>query len=114
MSRIFILDEIIVKPGHAAAYLEAYARDYAPSAQRRGMRSEGRWRNPPVQDFEELPTTLYFMWSVEDVAGWWRMRLSRTDDGADERFEKLRWWQETEPMTLNRKRSFLSSLDAEP
>lgn len=113
MSRIFILDEIIVKPGKTAAYCEAFDRDYAPGAQRRGMRSEGRWRNPPMQDFEELPATLYFLWSVEDVAGWWRMRMSRTPEGMDERFEKHRWWQESEPLTLGRKRSFLTSLTGE-
>jgi hypothetical protein len=110
MGRIFILDEIVVKPGQTSAYCAAYERDYAPGARRRGMRIEGRWRNPPVQDFEEMPTTLYILWSVENVAGWWRMRLSRTADGADERSEKHRWWQESEHMILSRKRSFLSGL----
>jgi hypothetical protein len=113
MERIFILDEIVVKPGQAAAYRQAYRAEYVPGAERRGMRLENAWQSPPGLDFDELPTTLFYMWSVEGVAGWWRMRLSRTPEGDDERFEKLRWWQEAERMTLSRKRTLLSQLPKE-
>jgi hypothetical protein len=114
LGRILILDEIVVKPGLADAYATAYRRDYAPGAERRGMRLDGAWRNPPVQDFEGVPTTLYFLWSVADVPAWWRMRLSRTPEGLDERFEKLAWWQEAEAMTVSRKRKLLTALPAAP
>lgn len=110
MEQIFILDEIVVKPGLAAAYRQAYENEYMPAAERRGMRKVASWRNPPLQDIDELPTTFYFLWSVEGVRGWWQMRLSRNADGTDERFEKQRWWQASDQMTLSRKRSFLSSL----
>lgn len=109
--QVFILDEIVVKPGNAGAYREAYERQYAPAAKRRGMTMRGSWRNPPVQDLGELSTTFYFLWSVADVAGWWKMRMSRNPDGSDERFDKHRWWQEADSMTLSRKRTFLSSLE---
>ena len=36
------------------------------------------------------------------------MRLSRSPDGDDERFEKLAWWQESDQMTVSRKRTVLS------
>lgn len=107
---VFILDEIVVKPGQAAAYREAYERNYVPAAQQRGMQRVGSWRNPPLQDFDELPTTFYFLWSVTDVQGWWRMRMSRNADGSDQRFEKHRWWQESDQMTVSRKRTVLSAL----
>jgi hypothetical protein len=113
VDRIFILDEITVKPGHAAAYRQAYRTAYVPAAERRGMRLEGAWQNPPGLDYDELPATLYFLWSVEGVSGWWKMRLSRKPDGSDERFEKLRWWQESDRMTLSRKRSLLSRMAEE-
>jgi hypothetical protein len=38
------------------------------------------------------------------------MRLSRKEDGSDERFEKLCWWQESDRMTIQRKRSVLTQL----
>ena len=34
--------------------------------------------------------------------------MSRLPDGSDERFEKLAWWQESDTMTLGRKRCMLS------
>ena len=42
------------------------------------------------------------------------MRLSRRPDGSDERFEKLAWWEESEAMTLARKRSMLTYQPREP
>ena len=113
MERIFILDEIVVKPGLAEGYRRAYRTGYVPGAQRRGMRLENAWRSPPGQDYEELPTTLYYLWSVEGAPGWWKMRLSRKDDGSDERFEKLRWWRQSDGMTVSRRRSLLTPLPEE-
>jgi hypothetical protein len=113
LERIFILDEILVKAGQAAAYRSAYCTSYVPGAERRGMRLEGAWQSPPARDYDELPATLYFLWSVEGVSGWWRMRLSRKEDGSDERFEKLRWWQASDGMTISRKRSLLTRLPKE-
>lgn len=113
METIFILDEIVVKPGLAVEYREAYQQNYAPGAQQRGMKMEGSWRNPPGQDLHEIPTTLYFLWSVVDVSAWWQMRMSRNADGSDQRFEKHQWWQESDRMTLSRKRTFLTSLNEE-
>lgn len=106
--RIFILDEIVVKPGLAPAYRQAYREGYMPGAERRGMRLEGAWQNPPGQDFAELETTLYYMWSVDGVAGWWAMRRSRTPEGLDERYDKHAWWQESDRMVVRRERKFLT------
>ena len=113
MERIFILDEIVVKPGQAAAYREAYRTGYVPGAERRGMRLEGAWRSPPGLDYDELPQTLYYLWSIEGVDGWWKMRMSRKADGSEERFEKLAWWRRSDRMTLSRKRSLLTALPGE-
>jgi hypothetical protein len=113
LERIFILDEIVVRPGQAAAYRSAYRASYVPGAERRGMRLEGAWQSPPGRDYEELPSTLYFLWSVQGVSGWWRMRMSRKEDGSDERFEKLKWWQASDRMTIRRKRSLLTALPEE-
>ena len=105
---IYILDEIVVKPGKAEDYRRAYAARYVPGAQRRGLRLAGKWQSPPEQDFADLPTTLFYLWAVDGVDGWWRQRMSKLPDGSDERFEKLAWWQESDAMTLDRKRRMLS------
>jgi hypothetical protein len=105
---VFILDEIVVKPGRTDDYRRAYGARYVPGAERRGMRLTGAWQTPPGQDLTEVPTTLFYLWSVDGVAGWWGQRMSRLPDGSDERFEKLAWWQESDTMTLGRKRRVLS------
>jgi hypothetical protein len=111
--RVLILDEVMVKPGLAGEYRSAYRERYIPAAERRGMSLQGAWQSPPMLDVDELPTTLYYLWSVEDVAGWWSMRLSRLPGGGDERFEKQAWWQESDRMTLSRKRTMLSDQPGE-
>ena len=105
---ILILDEIVVKPGRLAEYRKAYRAQYVPGAERRGMTLEAAWQSPPGRDYDELAVTLYYLWSVPDVAGWWAQRMSKTPDGRDERFEKLAWWRESEPLTVSRKRSVLT------
>jgi len=112
--RVFILDEITVKPGLAAQYRELYREQYMPGAKRRGMQLEGAWQNPPGMDFPERPTTLYYLWSVEDTRAWWAMRLSRTPEGRDERFDKHAFWQRSDSLTAGRSRKFLSALDDLP
>lgn len=108
MSRIFILDEIVVKPGLLASYRDAYRSRYRPGAEKRGMALEGAWQSPAGHDYDDLPVTLYYLWSVADAKAWWAMRLSRSEDGRDERFDKLAWWEESDRMTLSRKRSTLT------
>ena len=106
--KVFILDEIVVQPGRAGEYRRAYAVRYVPGAERRGMRLAGSWQTPPGQDFAELAATLFYLWEVDGVEGWWSQRMSKLPDGSDERFEKLAWWQESDQMTLSRKRRVLS------
>lgn len=108
MTRILVLDEVVVKPGLGQSYKDIYGSRYVPAAELRGMRLEGSWQHPPVQDFEELETTLYYLWSLEDVKAWWRMRQSRTPEGHDERYAKQAFWQESDQLTVRRSRRFLS------
>jgi hypothetical protein len=106
--RILILDEIEAKPGNAAAVREAYRAHYAPAAKARGMTLEAAWQHPPAIEITELPATLFWLWSVEGEAGWWKQRLSRKADGSDEREDKLAFWQGIAPLTLGRKRRMLT------
>ena len=106
--RIYILDEIEVKPGHTAKVRTVYRTRYQPGAKARGMVLEAEWQNPPAIDVPELPATLFYLWSVEGTAGWWRQRLSRKADGSDERGDKHAFWQSIEPLLLGRKRRMLT------
>ncbi len=105
---IYILDEIVVQPGRAGEYRRAHAAGYMPGAERRGTRLAGAWQTQPGPVLAELATTLFYLWSVDGVLGWWKQRMSKLPDGSDERFEKLAWWQESDGMTLSRRRRMLS------
>lgn len=111
-SRVYVLDEVDVRPGLAAQYRDAYRTEYVPAAERRGMRLEHCWQDPPVQDVPEVGTTLCYLWSVEGAKGWWAMRLSRRPDGSDERPDKEAWWQRSAAMTTRRVRRVLSDRPA--
>ena len=106
--RILILDEIEAKPGMAAQIRQAYRSDYFPAAKARGMKLEAQWQSPPAMDIAELPTTLFYLWSVKGEAGWWKQRLSRKADGSDEREDKLAFWQGLAPLIEGRKRRMLT------
>jgi hypothetical protein len=106
--RIYILDEIEVKPGLGAIYRQAPRTEYLPAAQRRGMRLEQAWQHPPGSDIDGLATTLFYLWSVEGTQGWWAMRLSRRADGSDDRPDKQAWWDRSDTMTSRRTRRMLT------
>jgi hypothetical protein len=106
--RILILDEVETRPGMAPAVREAFRADYIPAAKARGMKLEAAWQYPPAIEIAELPATLFWLWSVEGEAGWWKQRLSRKADGSDEREEKLAFWQQLAPFMLSRKRRMLT------
>ncbi len=110
--RIYILDEIAVHQIDSVSVREAYLERYAPAARARGMHLEGAWRSPPL----EIPgraTTLHFLWSVPDVAGWWGMRLGAAradasrDVGIEGDDEKIAWWSHIDSIAISRKRTFM-------
>ena len=103
VARIWILDEIEPKPGLIDRYRREYLADYAPAARDRGMTLESVRMTPPVA----LPAggnRLHFLWSVPDLAGWWRMRFAGEAD-------KQRWWARSAELAVTRTRRFLTDAD---
>lgn len=110
VGRVLILDELDVKPGMSSRIRKAYRDHYRPAAERRGMKLVSAWQHPPAIDIAELPATLFYLWSVNGEAGWWKQRLSRKPDGSDERADKDAFWQSLGPMLLGRKRRVLTEM----
>ena len=103
---IGILDQLRVKPGELAACDRQYREVYFPLAQSRGMKLEHAWMTPPFVE-SDRSGTLFYMWSVPDPQGWWRMRYG----GLDPRVRTF--WRELEPCLLERQRLFLGATPAE-
>ena len=108
--QILIMDEIVVKPGLAGQFDKAYRSEYRSDAEKRGMKLEQSWQNPPGFTPGEVPITFYYVWSVEGVDGWWKMRITKRADGSDARYDKLAWWQSIGDLIENRKRVLLTEI----
>lgn len=106
--KIYILDEIVVRPGAVAAYRQAYLDGYAPRASERGMTLEHVRMTPPFE-WREGSNTLHFCWSVEGIDAWWAMRIGgvagRPLDTSG--LDNADWWIETEHMIVSRRRNVL-------
>lgn len=107
--KVYILDEIVTKPGMVAAYRDAYLAGYAPGARKRGMTLEYVRLTPPFE-LKEGSNTLHFLWSVESVPAWWGMRLGSTaEHPADQLLvlEENAWWEKSKDMAISRRRSVM-------
>lgn len=104
--KVFVLDEIVVLPGGAATYREAYLNGYAPRARERGMTLEHVRITPPFE-WNEGSNTLHFLWSVENIDAWWAMRIGGVDGRPLDTSGLINadWWVETEHLIVTRRRN---------
>jgi len=70
---IQILDEILLDPEQIPALLALLDQRYLPQATRRGLSLLQRWVSPPVAVPGE-PNSLWLLWQVSDVWGYYAMR----------------------------------------
>jgi hypothetical protein len=98
---IFILDELVAKPGQGERLRAAYLERYAPGARSRGMVLAQSWRGA-APGADEAARTLVFVWSVPGVWAWWAVRFQATADPA-----VAAWWDEAEAMIERRSRRLL-------
>jgi hypothetical protein len=105
VATVFIIDEIVAKPGHGRALLEAYRGDYAPGAIARGMALKRIVVAPPIW-LDQGSNRLLAIWTVEGAAGWWGQAVQARYDPAVERF-----WQAAEALIATRNRFFAAEED---
>jgi hypothetical protein len=72
---IYVLDEIVLDPGHAPEVLALLQRSYRPNSEARGMTLLHRWISPPVA-IEGVSNTLRLLWQVADAPAYYAMRAS--------------------------------------
>lgn len=103
---IYFLDQITPKPGQAEAFFKFYMETYAPAAQARGLKLEHTWINPPIWLEGAQSNTLFIIWSVEGVAGYWKVMAAPASlDGSTSH-----WWRDADPMIETRSRLVLSDI----
>src|SRR6185312_7511625 len=98
---VYIVDEIVPKPGNARALFDAYLARYAPGATARGMKLEHSLVEPAFWT-EDGSNRLIFIWSVPGVGAVWGKNFAGRQDP-----EVIAWWSEVDSQSLSRRRSTL-------
>ncbi|MDX1877771.1 Dabb family protein [Mycolicibacterium sp. 141076] len=99
MDEVFIVDRVVIAPGCAQRFLDAYLAGYAPGARARGMTLRDVLVSPPIW-FDDRTNTVTITWTLPDAAAWWRMTwCGRSDPSLAE------WWDSISDFVVERERS---------
>jgi len=100
---VFVVDDVVAKPGQGLAFLDAYLTRYAPGARARGMTLVHRLVSPAYW-LPDRSNRLLFVWTVPGAAGAWGMKHAGRQDAA-----LAAWWHEEAPRWIEtRARSILA------
>lgn len=97
MSGVHILDEIVLQPGDIETVLELLETQYLPGlSARQTLTLAQRWVSPPVC-LAETPNTLWLLWAVTDIYGYYTMRGTAGP-------EVSAFWDAVDKLCLQRRR----------
>lgn len=103
---LWIVDDITVKPGQGKAFVDAYMREYAPGAVRRGMTLLRRMVEPAVW-VDDQPNRILFVWTVPDAAAVWATKFDGRGDPS-----VISWWTRRAPAFIeSRTRMVMGDVD---
>ncbi len=104
---IFLIDELIARPGQGQTLLAAYRERYVPGAIARGLTLQYELISPPVW-LRNQSNALIFLWTVAGGAqGWWSTRIASGRNA-----EVDAWWRGAAELIVTRNRRFLADADA--
>lgn len=104
MAAVFVEDRIVVAHGRLAALRTLLGERYLPGAAARGLALVGSWIAPPAE-LEGRDTELVLLWSLPDLAAFWRMRAAGSADP-----ELAALWGEVDALAVRRDRRLLAPL----
>lgn len=100
MSAVHILDEIVLQPEHIDSVLALLDTQYLPGiSSRQTLSLSQRWVSPPVR-LAAKPNTLWLLWTVTDIYGYYTMRGTAGPDVAA-------FWAAVDKLCLHRHRHVL-------
>lgn len=105
--RVFVLDELELRPGKLDAFLAAFETGYLPAARARGMTLLHRWVTPPLE-LPEGGSSVLLVWSLSGPAGFWTMR---SQSGTE---EVAQWWRHCDGFITRRSRRLAAEASALP
>ena len=97
-SPIYVIDDVVTRPGVGERFFEAYQRVYVPLATANGMSLIHRLVEPAHWLTHES-NRLLFMWTVPGIGQLWAAkRAARTDPAV------VAWWDGAADMIVERRR----------
>ncbi|MFI7524100.1 hypothetical protein [Nocardia salmonicida] len=102
---LYIIDRVVLRPGTAEDFVDAFVAGYVPGARERGLVLEQILVSPPVW-IEGETNTVTATWTVRGTAAWWAAAVRGRHDP-----DPARWWDSMAPMIVERSRSMASRFE---
>ena len=99
MPPVNVIDRVLLRALDAQSWLERLRTEYAPGAERRGMRLADSWWCYDGPDAIEVTVR----WELPDLASFWAMRHAANRDRS-----LAAWWAATDAVALERHRTVCS------
>ena len=104
---LWIVDEIVARPGRGEAFLAAYLEDYAPKVRANGL-TLAHCMVEPAMWLDDAPNHILCIWTAADAVTVWTAKHRARGDA-----DIARWWNETAPPFLeSRRRGTFADADA--
>lgn len=102
---IFLIDELLLRPGHLEDFLTAFRAHYLPGATARGQRLLQTLVTPPTTS-PGIAQSVLLVWQLDGLEGFWGMRSQNAS------LEVAEWWRDCEKHIEARTRRYAASPDA--
>ena len=99
---IFILDEVMTKPGLGEQFLTAYLTGYAPLAEANGLELVHRWVDPPLW-LDDRSNRVLLVWRAGGPRELWRAKRAARQEPA-----VVAWWEAAASSIESRRRSVMA------
>ena len=101
---IFVVDQVVLKPGEARDFVTAYLDEYAPAAKRRGLTLDRIVVTPPVW-LDDASNTVTATWTIQGTQSWWQTMVAARHDPAP-----AQWWSDMASVIVKRSRSMAANV----
>lgn len=105
MAEVFVIDQVLTRPGQARQFVDRYLAEYAPGARERGMTLRNVLVSPPIW-FPDQSNTITITWSLPSPLAWWQMTWQGRPDAS-----LGRWWSSIDELVVKRTRSVAAAAD---
>jgi hypothetical protein len=102
---VFVIDQVVTRPGCARMFVDTYLAEYAPGACARGMTLRDILVSPPIW-LGNQANTVTITWSLPSARAWWEMTWQGRPDPT-----LGKWWSDISELVVERTRSVAAAAD---